>query len=453
MLVAVGCGRQYCNGLGIWDTDEGRLLRTLNMPRGGSSAASLSADGSLLAVGGDKDVYIYETTTGILQQKIQVNSSHILSLALSPDARKLVTGSSWWQPLELWSLDTGELIYTLSPEAAAENIILSRDGKVAVTNASEWVHIWQLSNGLMLKDLNMAQAVKPIPVIYRDNTFNASSDSQFTYRIGYQENGTYYIQLLDAITGDQLKILEGELKNRIWYSSFSPDQDLFAAGDEDGNVYVWDTKRGNLLYTLRHRNLSSMAFSPDGSILATGGSRTLKIINPNTGEIIKELYQSSEIIGILFSPDGKLLASTGWSEVQLWDITTLQQLFRFPGGGGRASFSPDSRLIAIRSYIYATRGYKQFISLWNVMNGELLHKFKGEDTYFTGGGPLQFSPDGQLFVATGMTDNIARIFEVETGKFVDLTLPVESSDFSFSSEGHFLIFNCEDGTVRVFGVK
>lgn len=87
------------------------------------------------------------------------------------------------------------------------------------------------------------------------------------------------------------------------------------------------------------------------------------------------------------------------------------------------------------------------------MNGELLHKFKGEDTYFTGGGPLQFSPDGQLFVATGMTDNIARIFEVETGKFVDLTLPVESSDFSFSSEGHFLIFNCEDGTVRVFGVK
>jgi WD40 repeat protein len=70
-----------------------------------------------------------------------------------------------------------------------------------------------------------------------------------------------------------------------------------------------------------------VAFSPDGSQLATASENLVQIWNSETGErLVPPLGHDHQVFEVAYSPDGRWLATAGGKAVQLWDPSTGRQL-------------------------------------------------------------------------------------------------------------------------------
>lgn len=141
--------------------------------------------------------------------------------------------------------------------------------------------------------------------------------------------------------------------------------------------------------------VSAAKFSPDGSLLAVGGYREVRLISPSTGKLIATLAGHADAVrSIAFSPDGTLLAAAGGipqseGEIKIWNVQTHQLLKTMQGHKDciySIAWSPDGKLIASGSY-------DKMVKLWDVSTGKELHNLQDHiDAVFA----VAFSPDGSV---------------------------------------------------------
>ena len=121
---------------------------------------------------------------------------------------------------------------------------------------------------------------------------------------------------------------------------------------KDGTIKIWDIATKQLLLTLsgQARQDPSIAFSPDGKLIAAGSCDTsIFVWDAITGELkLKLPGHSACVITLVFSSDATLLASASPDHTtRIWDLKTGQELLTLPMGGifPRLSFSPDGKFL------------------------------------------------------------------------------------------------------------
>lgn len=233
--------------------------------------------------------------------------------------------------------------------------------------------------------------------------------------------------------------------------TFSPNGKLFATGNADGVVRVWQTTDSSKLVTCKGHTswVCAVAFSPDSQIVATGSfDQTVKLWDANTGIHLRTLFGHVDWVWtVIFSPNGQILASTSNDQtVKLWNVATgqcIQTLERHKSGVNSVAFSPDGQLLASSSN-------DRTIKLWETRTGELLNSLEAHDHWIRS---VTFSPDGKYLVS-GSHDRTIKVWDLATGQCLK-TLQGHSAyvlSIALSSNGQTLASGSHDCTVRVWNI-
>ena len=117
------------------------------------------------------------------------------------------------------------------------------------------------------------------------------------------------------VSGQVARTFDEQADNDTFSIAFSPDGALLAAGGHGGMVRLWDVETGQVARTLEHgmeSDIHDVAFSPDGSVLASGGTdSTVRLWDITYGQVMHTLRHGDGLYGVAFSQDGALAAKAG----------------------------------------------------------------------------------------------------------------------------------------------
>lgn len=262
--------------------------------------------------------------------------------------------------------------------------------------------------------------------------------------------------------GATLRLGSGRIENNDRAVAFSPDGQRFAVARNNG-IWLYDTETyGPITFLPAERQVASMSFSPDGTLLAWSQwfsyetPETVKVWDLAAGRLTAEIYYPELwAIAVAFSRDGTLLAIGGGltNDVFLFDTETWRQVAEYPGIGASSSldepfsisFSPDGRLLASGS-----GSSDRAIGLWDVTTHTRVATLEGH-TYPVAS--TSFSPDGSI-LASGSWDRTIKLWDVATHEAV-ATLEGHTDrvlSVTFSEDGTTLASASRDGAVKLWDV-
>jgi WD40 repeat protein len=256
--------------------------------------------------------------------------------------------------------------------------------------------------------------------------------------------------------------LDRTLKGHLgWVTTvaFSPDGSRLASGSWDRTVKFWIVATGEQvnLVSSKMKEIQALALSKDGRWLATeNSSNTVSVRDAITGREIRTLPNdkplgalgSSWVYSIAFSPDGQWLASgVGDKTVRLWDFKAGQKV-RDLTGLHRAityiAFSPDGRLLA-------SGDDDTSIGIWNTSSGKEMLKLTGHKKPICA---VVFSPNGRL-LASASADKTVKLWDVPTGREIRTMSGHQKAvtTLAFSPDGRWLVSGSWDKTIKIWDVE
>jgi WD40 repeat protein/transcriptional regulator with XRE-family HTH domain len=240
-----------------------------------------------------------------------------------------------------------------------------------------------------------------------------------------------------ALLASQVRMVLSGHQERVLSGEFSPDGRRIATIGADGTTIVWDSASGEQLLSLPGTTepgdaigIQRLAYSPDGSILATGDRELVRLWDPARGiENATLAGHTGEVWAVVFSPDGTKIASAGRdTTARIWEVASGETIRILEGHQDAIeglAFSPDGTLLA-------TAADDATVRIWDVASGEVQRELADfSDAVYS----VAFSPDGQHLASA--TEERLQIWETRTSRE---TLSIEVSAFyvAFSPDGRRL---------------
>ena len=384
----------------IWDISTGKELIRMEGHAGAVFSAAFRSDGNRVVSGGhDRTVRIWDAETGIEMQRLNGHQDQVTSVALSPDDHRIVSGS--------------------------------RDGELRIWDASVWT---ELNRAFSKGGTVLSVAVSP------DGSRVVTGTS----------GGT--LEIWDGLTGQSLETIEKAHARPVTTVAFNSGGTQIISGSQDGTIGLWETNTGKELNRLvdRQNQINSVAFHPqdDWRAMSGGNDEYIKVWDIKAETVIGRMKHDGSVTSMAFSPDGLLIASVGYDNtLRIWDAGTMKEIFRrdFPRAVTSVAFSANGKRIVTGSGDGIPR-------LWDAESGDELQSYVGHgDNVRT----VAFSPDGNR-VVSGSDDRSIRIWDMESGVELQRIRGHQGRIYSLTaylpdnSDDSRIVSGSRDGTVRVW---
>jgi WD40 repeat protein/tRNA A-37 threonylcarbamoyl transferase component Bud32 len=348
-------------GITVHDVASGRLLDKFK-----GSPFALSPDGRWLACQESSDIVLRPIASG--EPRIVLGRhSGANALAFSPDGTTLAT--VFENTTVLWDVAKREQFGTLrGHRERIFDVAFSPDGGwIATASLDYTVRIWETRTGQTVATLPGAAPVRrvhwsPTGEYLATSTYHSSRDV-FIYKI----TGRHRVQ--QWLTGHRVELARAAAHPRLERITTSGYSELIS----------WDLSAPRPTPLAMEPNpgaVTSMAYSPDGSLLATAswpmygsGPREISIRDGKTGKVQGRISRPDIVYGMAFDPAGERLAcGDNAGNVVVYDVATSRPVQQFVTGSTNWSIDFLDRP---RSLV--THG-KDSVLLFNLDSGELQRK-------------------------------------------------------------------------------
>lgn len=362
---------------------------------------------------------------GSLVTVFRGHAGPVVGLALHPDGRRLVTAGDF--TVRFWDVDTGrETAAFANQDAPLTTLALSPDsrlvaaGEGSVRNeqtgryVGSAVRIWETETGAV-HDVGLGHGAGVTRLAWSpDGGFLASAcnGGKIIVRDVAERTDVNVIKTMQwfpAIAHPQVF--------RVLHVAWSPDGSRLAIVTGDSRIRMLDVQANcEITAVWEDRCHTTPVFSPDGTRLAFGSDKEIKVCDVATGQPVATFApQESRIEALVWSPDGAQLASGAWhGAISLWDPQTgrlVKTLAREDGSISGLAFAPDGGRLA--SALRDTVSIRRLdLSAESAGQKELGHNVNR----------LAFSPGGEL-LAAGFANDTVRVRRSDARDDVVLNVP------------------------------
>ncbi len=301
-------------------------------------------------------------------------------------------------------------------------------------------------------DVRLAETLTPTVQSSQPTLSNYQTDTPISTEVSEITHATPSIDPSNITDLEEVKTIDDEACRGVESLAFSPDGEMLAGGGHL-RICLWDVATGNTIQTLDEINAParSLAFSPDGTILASGSDEGVLLWDTESGTLLSTLFDQS-VNSVAFSPDGTMLVAGG-VDIRLWSVATGNSLsvLDAPQGGLCTSSSIDVLSVAFdpNGIMLAASTDLGALQLWDVSSWDVLYEgtvARGCDTR------LVFDPSGKWLAsgthASTVGEDVIQLWAVEANGHLREMHRVSP----LNAWGYFLAFD-PSGTMLASGTE
>ena len=385
--------------------------------------------------------------THILAQpfNIFIHDDSVLAIEISPDNQMILSGSSDGTA-RVWNIATGQEISRILHGDEVNAVAFTSNGKWAASGSGDGIiKIWDIFTG------------QNIAVMEHDGHI---------YDLEFSASGKWLVSSSQDGTARVWDVAEGKEISRMFHGSFvtavafSPDEKWVLSGGCDifdsstvcrsGTARVWEARTGKEVARINHDdgNISAVAFSPDGKLVASGGglfSSNVRVWEASTGVVLSVMETSHEngIWDIAFDSSGSMVIAGGcdkrsgiknpcyFGSARIWDVETGAEVSRFSHNGNVRSvaFSQDGSLAVLG-------GDEMIGRVWEVETGEEISQFHHQGIIFA----VKFTLDRKKIISAA-ADGTVRTWDIEPDQSLSIVDSAAGylSKIAFSPDSKWLL--------------
>jgi WD40 repeat protein len=410
---------------------------------------SISSDGTLVAAGGDKTVYVWELLTGKQIQKFIGHTSNITGTAFSPDGKFLASYSKD-RTVRIWDINSGKIVRLINGLTSSIQYVKfsSTQSIIAIKMANQPEKNYNYQTGKFEPNNQTPQPTQTqepfSPKMLNEGYTSGLSNVLYSPDGKTLAVGGQTITLWDPIHKTQIRRLDN-ISGNILEMTFSPDSRFLAGITDWGILMVWDIQNGQKVFISQvafhpKSNLGpklqsqGLAFSASSDTLAVGSGNEINFWSIPEGKLQQTIsFEDPEDFPshLSFSPDGLQLAAvlSRNLKVWIWNAQTLENTKKIDlppseQGINRQSWLQWPWLIRFNNI--------GGIDLWNISTEKVI-PLSGIETLEI----FKVSPDGQLFI--GYSEEKLSFWDAKTNEIIEELKTLDNiADFVISPDNKTL---------------